>query len=256
MRTKIFHLLFIFIIALFSFYGCKKDESNPVNNSNFSAEGSDYLPVTSGKILNVKVSGSTTVYDSLGSVISFTQISDENYNGTIGALVFIRNMNANPIFGNDKGKSNLICYISNNNGEIVGFYKNSQNFIILPSELTIGKEWIANPQSPVNEQIRVKLVETLNSFTNSAGKVFQNIINLSVTSIDSLGGTNYYNDGSSYIWYYKKLLNGNIYLSKGIGIIGIKLNAYEETEKGNYSTLGEYNYYKRTKVNGVIGIID
>ena len=257
MKAKILYSLFIFMVALFSFYGCKKDDSNPVDNSNFSGKGSDYLPITSGKILNVRASGSTTTYDSLGSVTSFTQISDENFSGTTGTLVSIRNMNANPIYGNDKGKSNLICYMSDSNGEILCFYGNSQNFIILPSELTIGTEWITNPQSNVNEQIRVKLAEALSSFTNSTGKTYQDIINLSVVFNDSVGTSEYGGDGSSNIGYDKISFNGNIYLSKGVGIVEVKLNDFEETVKQNYhSNYGDYNYYKRTKTNGVISTLE
>jgi len=258
MKANILSLFFVLIIASLFFAGCKKDDSNPINDSNFSGKGSDYLPISSGKILNAKVSGSTTEYDSLGRVIAFSQISNETYNGTIGVSTFIRNMNANPIFGNDEGNSELIGYLSNNNGEIIGFDNNtnSQAAVILPAELTVGKEWVVNPQSPLNEQFKVKLVEFLNSFTNSAGKTFQNTINILVTYKDSTGGIENYGwyFGS---WYEKKSIKGNIYLAKGIGIVGAKVNDYEYVGKSNYhNTFGDYNYYKKTKANGEVGIID
>jgi len=259
MKEKILSLFFVFTVLSLFFVGCKKDDSNPVSDSNFSGKSSDYLPISSGKILNAKVSGSTTEYDSLGRVTDFSQISNETYSGTIGASTFIRNMNANPVFGNDKGESKLVGYLSNNNGDIIGFdnNSNSESVIILPAELTVGKEWIVNPQSPVNKQFKVKLVKFLNSFTNSAGKTFQNTINISVTYKDSTGGIEN-NEWYSGSWYEKEFINGNIYLAKGIGIVGAKVNDYEYVEKSNYhDTYGNYyNYYKKTKANGEVGIID
>ena len=258
MKEQILSLFFVFIVTSLFFAGCKKDDSNLVNDSSFSGKGSDYLPISSGKILNAKVSGATTEYDSLGRVTEFSQISNETYNGTIGVTTFIRNMNANPIFGNDKGNSKLIGYLSNNNGEIIGFDNNtnSQLAIVLPNELTIGKEWVVNPQSPIGEQFKVKLVEFPNSFTHSASKTFQNTINISVTYKDSTGGSGS-NGWSFNSWYEKTSISGNIYLSKGIGIVGAKVIDYEYVGKSNYHSIyDDFNYYKKTKTNGEVGIID
>lgn len=254
------NFLLLVLITLFSINGCKNDESNPVDNTSFTAKGSDYFPIFSGKILNAKVSGSVTEYDSLGRVTDFTQISNEIYSGSIGDPTLIVSWISNPIFGNDNGENKLIGYVSNNNGEIIGFDNkgNKEYVVILPTELTIGKEWVVNPLSPNDEQFKIKLVETLNSFTNSAGKTFQNIINIAINYKDSTGGTEntqwYYGN-----WYEKMFISGNIYLAKGIGIVGVKINDSEYIEKSNYhyySNNTYYNYYKKTKASGEMGIIE
>jgi hypothetical protein len=253
MRTKSIPSLLVFcFFLLLAQNGCKQDSSNPAEPSNFSAKGADYLPISAGQIINARASGTATEYDSLGNVTSFSQINNQAYSGSVGPSTSIRSMNANPIFGNDKGKSRLLCYLANNNGEIDGFDNliNSQIAIALPSEITVGKEWVANPQSPANEQFKIKVIEALNSYTNSAGKSFQGVINLSVTCNNLIVDTTQY--GS---WYYKMAVDANIYLSKGIGIAEAKLNAYEEIYKLNYFSF-PYAYYRKTKANGVIGFVD
>ena len=243
---KIFNHLVFFIFILLVFSGCKKNESNPVNDTGSSTHGSDYLPLTSSQVFNGSVSGSETVYDSLGNITDFSQISNQIYSGTFGVLSVIRGMDAIPVFANDNNHSKLVGYLSNNNGEIIGIDKNATSdlALILPDELEVGKEWIANPQSPASEQCKVKLVEFLGSFTNSAGKTYQNVINLSFTYKDSV---------AYYYYYHTRDIQGNLYLAKDVGVVGAKTNNYEEVEK-QYSQF--YSYYKRTKVVGQIGIVD
>lgn len=258
MKSKVISGLLIVCISVVVFYSCSKDSSNPTDPSNFSAKGTDYFPISSGKILSGVISGSTTVYDSLGKVTAFDQLNNQTFSGSIGASTVIRNMTANPIYFNERNSSQLGGYITNNNGEIIGFDKsfNSPTIILLPSDLKIGKEWIANPQSPVNAQIKFKLTEVLNNFTNSAGKTFQTTINILVSYKDSTGGTEYYY-GYPYKWYEKTSFNGNLYLSKGVGIVGVRLNDYEDIIKENYNSNSyRINNYKKTKANGSIGIMD
>lgn len=258
MRTKVISGLLIICISVLAFYSCSKDSSNPTDPSNFSAKGTDYLPISSSSIHNAQISGTKTEYDSLGNVTNFYQINNQTYSGSIGTSTIINNMNASPIFFYDNNMARLAGYLSDNNGGVIGFSNSSQSqsVTILTSDLYVGKEWIVNPQSPIHEQIKLKLLEVLNSFTNSSGKTFQNTINLSVSYKDSVGGTEYYS-GFPYRWYEKTSFNGNLYLSKGVGIVGAKLNDYEDIIKQNYnSTSYKFNNYKKTKANGAVGIIN
>ncbi len=246
-------LIFTFAISLFFIADCKKEDNNPVNDSNISTTDSDYLPISSGETLNAVVSYTVTEYDESGNVTNFLQVANENYTGTIGASTLIRNMNANPLFGNDKGQNKLIGYLSKNNSEILGFDKspNSPLAIILPAELKVGTEWVANPQSPENQQYKIKCIESLSNFTNSAGKTFKNTINVSVTYSSSKTTTN---DMSSST--YSENIDGNIYLASGIGIVGAKLNEYEAISQFSYR-IGGYSYtdYNKIKVEGMLGIL-
>lgn len=259
MKGKVLSLFFFSTVVLFAIISCTKDDSNPLSNSNFSGIGSDYLPLSSGHIINAMVSGSATEYDSLGRVTDFSQISNEPYNSTIGASTFLRNVNAFPIFGNNNNQSELAGYLSNNNGEIIGFdnVTNSQSVVVLPAELSAGKEWVINPNSPVNEQFKAKLIENLISFTNSAGRTFQNVIKIEISYNDLSSGT--YDPPMNGSWYEKRDIEGNIFLAKGVGIVGAIVNNYEHVEKVNvsYSFFGnitQYGYYKKIKASGEIGI--
>ena len=250
---KIILNLFVFLfIVLLVFSGCSKNESNPVNNTGSSAHGSDYLPLTSGQTFSGSVSGSQTVYDSAGNITDFSQINNQIYTGTFGVSSVIRGMNATPVFGNDNNHSKLVGYLASNNGEIIGIDKNASSdlALILPDELEVGKQWIANPQDPANQQCKVTLVEFIGSFTNSAGKTYQNVINLAFTYKDSV--TEYYYGG--YYYYDTKSMQGNLYLAKGIGVVGAKTDGCEEVEGWFSQYYG--NYYQKTKVVGQIGIID
>ncbi len=80
-------------------------------------------------------------------------------------------MTAYPIFGNDNNKSSFLCFLASNNDEIMGFdeLQNSQIVVALPNNMSIGQEWIANPQDPTNQQYKIKLVENLKKFYQLCG---------------------------------------------------------------------------------------
>jgi len=257
MKAKLpFELLIICLIFSFCTSGCNKDSSNPASSSNFNGKGSDYFPVSSGKILSATISGTATVYDSLGNAINFNQITNQTYSGSFGSSTTIRNMNANPIFYFVNNSSQLAGYLANSNGDLVGFDQHSSNPIvtIIPSDISVGKEWIINPQSSPSQQIKVKIIESLNTYKNSVGITYPNVINLYITYKDSVGSTYYYDQNNYYKWYTKDVSDGNIYFAKGIGFVGAKLNNYEEIKKA-YQKYGSniYNYYQRTKVTGIMG---
>lgn len=257
MKTKVRYLTILFIVTLFTFYSCDKNE-NPVDNNNLSGKGSDYFPITAGKVITAKVSGTATEYDSMGVVTEFKQITNEVHNGNFGATTFIRNMNANPFFGNDDGEMKLVGYLFNNNGEIIGFGDDDNNdiIIILPSELSVGKEWVVNPQNPINEQLKLKIIESKNSFTNSAGKTFSNTINISVVFKDSISKTETYFNYTK-VKFEKVSIVGNIYIAKGVGIVGAKVVDFEAEEREYVYEFGlTRSSYKKMKATGEMGIID
>jgi hypothetical protein len=257
MKTKLtFELLIVCMVFLFCNSGCNKDSSNPASSSISTGKGSDYFPISSGKILSATISGTATVYDSLGNATNLTQISNQTYNGSFGSSTIIRNMNSNPVFYYINNSSQLVGYLSNSNGDLVGFDQHSSNPIvtIIPSDISVGKEWIINPQSSPSQQVKVKIIESLNTYKNSVGITYQNVINLYITYKDSAGSTYYYDQNNYYKYYTKNVSDGNIYFAKGIGFVGAKLNNYDEIKKAyeKYNS-NIYNYYQRTKVTGEMG---
>ncbi|MHB9011449.1 MAG: hypothetical protein ACYC49_04400 [Ignavibacteriaceae bacterium] len=259
MKNKYVLLLSIIIITVILFnFGCKNQSNNPLSPANFTGSGQDYFPVTSNKQVSIKVSGSATLYDSLGRVTNMQQISGQTYSGYFGTTSDFKNMNATPVYAyNNNGNSTIIGFYSNNNGEIVGTDNNPSGSIVtlLPNQLNINDVWIVNPQSPVNQQVQIKLIEALDNYTNSAGKSYSNVINLLIT-YNYNDSTNYSGNGYYYYSYSKEAGSINLYLAKGIGIIGATLNNFEEIYKYNevYSN-NFYSSYSRAELNGTAGVL-
>lgn len=249
-------LSIIIIIIIFSNLGCKNQSNNPLSPSNFTGSGQDYLPVIANKQLSIKVTASSTQYDSLGRVTDMQQIAGQTFKGYFGSMTFLKNMNATPVFGFDNNdNSHIIGYYSNSNGNILGTNNDPSGTIVtlLPNELKINDEWVANPQSPANQQIKIKLKEALDNYTNSAGNSYSNVINLSIT-LNYTDSTNNHINGYYYS-YTKQAANINLYLAKGIGIIGSTLN-FEEIIKYNEVYNGNsYSSYSRIELNGTAGVL-
>lgn len=240
---KIFklRLLNTLVFITFLLLGCSKDNNNPIDDTtNTTLKGSDFMSLSSGNVIAAKVSGTSTEYDSSGNITGSTSINNEDFSGTIGATTTVRNITVNPLYGNDNGLTKLIGYLYISNNEVLGFDKSSNSLasVLLPAELSVGKEWIANPQSPTNQQVKLKLVEFLNSFTNSVGKTFQNVIKVDETYNYSYTSTDYQES--------LKVLS-TIYFAKGKGIVEVSLNDYEEIYKYDYTI---WKLYKKTKATG------
>ncbi|RJQ65092.1 MAG: hypothetical protein C4517_00670 [Stygiobacter sp.] len=258
MKKEVVSLAILICISSFYFYSCSKDSSSPTSSSNFSGKAVDYFPISSGKIINMRIQAGSTVFDSLGNATNFTQINNESYSCTLGGSTVVRNMNANPLFGSYNNSSTLLGYFAILNGDIIGFSHSSSDptATILASDLTIGKEWVANPQSPFNRQVKVKLIEALNNYTNSAGQSFNNVINLYISYKDSSNEYHSFSYGSEQK-YSKIVVDANLYFAKGIGIVGAKLNNSDQTKKV-ISKFGPSRRisYRREKTSGMVGIIN
>ena len=250
MKLRYFYfVLFIFLLA--SVNGCKNDSSNPVNEINFSGQGADYQPLVAGRAFSAKITGTLSDYDSLGNLMEYSQMTNQSYTGNFGVFSNVRNLNVLSVYANENGRNELICYLNSNNGSITGFGKNPINPIglILPSNLEVGQEWVVNPASPPSKQFKIKFIEALNSFANSAGNTFQNTINLHFIFSDStVDNSNYYNQ------YYTRKVDANVYLAKEVGVVGVKVNNYQEVVSLHYYGLYTYDYYIKRIVNGEISL--
>jgi hypothetical protein len=242
MQNELKNLLLINLLVIFSIYGCLNN-NNPINNSNFTAPASDYFPLSPSQVTNAQVSGSVTRYDSTG-VVSFLQISDKKYSLQITASTIIRGMVAHPVFEINNGRSKLAGYLSNSGNWIVGFERDtsSHTIIVLPQIFTVGKEWVINPGSPSDEQLKCKIAGAFDSYTNSVGKTYSSVVDLLVTHKDSLSF-----EGSFGSAYHTTSVVGNIYLAKGVGIVGATLDDYEQIYKSYFD-------YGRISASGTMGV--
>lgn len=257
MKVKVTNLLLTAIVSMFVFYACAKDSSNPASStgdSAFSGKGSDYFPLSAGKTISLKVSGSSSEYDSLGNITSSSQISNQTAGCSMGPSATVKNLLSFPIIFNNKVSD---AYFAHNNDEVdvFGSEVGSLSAVILPASLSTGKEWTMFAYSFLSP-LKGKLTEALNSYTNSAGTTYQNVINVAVVYKDSLIVSQTYTDGYDKE-YTKIIFDANIYFAKGVGIIGARLNDLNYISKVNYKS-GAYtrNAYKHVKANGTCSAVN
>ncbi len=264
MKTKISFLLIILSIAAGSiyYYGCSS-KSNPVNSSGAIGSAQDYMPSNQNSTFNILLSGTTTTYDSLGGVKSIQQISNQVFKGLYGAQTTYRACSVIPVYAYfDNVNPSLIgyCGVGANGvstGDLVVMGTNTTDAIvsILPASLALNNEWTINPTGSTNNPVRIKLVQSLDSYTNPAGKTYSGVIKMQVTYNDSSSST--YSDNSGYSSYaYVRILSSiDVYFAKGAGIIGAQINNMEILSKSYMSYFGSsYSSYERQVSTGSAGI--
>ncbi len=243
------------VIISFSYYSCNKNKDNPVGPDNFTGIAQDYFPSLPNKQMNLNVSGSITRYDTAGNVTEMQQLTNQEYKSYFSETKIFRNLNAIPYFFIDgHGNSQLVGYYANDNGNILIISKNPTGhiFTLLPNELKINDEWtITSPLISTKSQIHFKLAETLNSYTNSAGKSYQNVVTLLITFNDSTSNYADYGGGNYYTSYTKQKYNINLYLAKDIGVIEAKINNFEFINRQyTYYTYYEHLQYIKVVITG------
>ena len=227
------HIWPILILAFLFNAGCNKDENNPTEENITYTKGSDYMPETNGDFESVLITGSFTEYDEYGNITNRIATSKEEYNIIYLPTIVKNNIVGNPVYYEDHYGIKLFGYLSSNNDAIIGIDTLTKfQAVLLPSELTIGMEWIPNSQRPLKEQVNLKLLEFLGSYTNSSGNTYKNVIKISFNHSSS-------NSGKSLE------INGIVYLAKGQGSVELILSNYEEII---------LSPYKRTQVLGNAGL--
>ena len=261
MKHRNIAVLFVFSIILFSIGGCKKEENNPIDQPAFSAKGSDYLPPAAPKAITLKLSGTGTVYDSLGKMMEMKQLTNQIYNGVYEPAATISNITVNPLSSIDsKNKKSSAGFLYLNNGDVCyipddGYPKDAAPFVLLPNELHIGKEWIFTSGIKYYSSIKFKLTEALDSYTTSAGVTYKNVIKVNVSFKDSVIINDVSSSSSEYS-YLRIITSGDLYLAKGAGYIEVKLNDYEKIFKSYKKNSGQnYSSYEKEIMSGMISFI-
>ncbi|MBA4316774.1 MAG: hypothetical protein C0412_00080 [Flavobacterium sp.] len=251
---------FIVIIMVISIFSCKNADDEILSGSeSISGSGSEYLPISSNKILRASVTGIQTEYDESGKVTSIENASNFNVSGYIGTTDFVNGFFANQSYIVDvNNKTKFAGYIYSNQGEVLGTDGSPKGYrvTILPSDIKVGREWIINPYDNPNKQFKAKIVEGLESYTNSLNKTYKQVINVYVNYNDSTiskwTGVNW-----SYMRINKIKVDANVYLAKGVGVVGVKVNNYEDVNKYTQNYFGQTYYYTYKIIRtGTVGIIE
>lgn len=235
--------------------GCKKSESSINPGDQQVVNSADYMPVSSGKSFKAKVTGSSTTYDSTGSMISSEGFNDQIFSAMIGNQTQFENKNVFPVLGYDDKRKEYVAagYLLNNAGELIGLNNilNDPDVILMPKQITPGQPWkISHPVSGM-PPFTIKMVEALNSYTNSEGRTYSNVINLSITYSDSTSSSDPFSFRLT-----QETFSANLFLAKGTGIIELKLSDIG-ISKYTYSSGGAHHgYYYKSVLSGTGTIID
>jgi hypothetical protein len=261
MKTHLTQILLAGIIfILLGYLGCNKDSSPTSDGSTTpSGSGSDYFPLTGNQTIIGKATGQSVTYDSLGNVVESQAVSQQEVKGYIGTAILVGGMQAYPLYGFNKDGTTTTAtksFLAQNNQAIVGFSGGTsiaQLATALPAEIKIGTTWIANPYDSPRKQVTLQITDSKSSYTNSAGKVYSDVIKVNCVVSDS---TSDISSGSG--WYYnystKTKVNVDIYFAKGVGLVDVQINQYETTYKYLYNWSGYYySFYGRNATSGTIG---
>jgi len=254
MKSTAFWGVVLTAILITSIGGCKKDDDNPVEQTVFSGKASDYLPPAGPKAVTIRMSGSATEYDSLGNVTESYQVTNQTVSGTIEAATIVGLNTATPITGIDtKNRKVLAGYLFLFNGDAMfapndNYAGSIPSLILLPSELSVGKEWTLGASSKYIINTKLKLAEYLKSYTNSAGVAYQNVIRVTVTYKDSTVKVENYTNYSMNLYSYVAW-TGDVYFAKGTGFIDAKITNYDKLLKYTETDYGRVSkYYNREKM--------
>ena len=259
MKTHLTRILLAGIIfILLCCVGCKKDSGPAANDTaTLSGSGSDYFPVANNQTFIGKATGQSISYDILGNVMQSQSINQQEVKGWMGGATTVAGMQAYPLFAlntNGTTSSSSSSFIAQSNQGILGLLGSTtiQTVTVIPAEISIGTKWIVNPSDPLHKQISLQITDSKSSYTNSTGKTYSNVIKVNGVLSDSTSET--WNGWISYLIITVKKGSADLYFAKGIGLVDIQLNNYEEKEIYYYgSTSGVPAFYNRTIRSGTLG---
>ncbi|MBN8706908.1 MAG: hypothetical protein J0L62_13610 [Bacteroidetes bacterium] len=239
------------LISVVLVAGCdNEDNVNSDEKANMTFKGSDFMSVSAGKSMSFIASGTSTNYDSLGIVTSSFTASNEELKMTIGTGEIIQSVLAYPLNQVKENSLETIAYLAINNASVLGYDGSSegQPVILLPSEFKIGKEWIANPQRSSDEQVKLKLVDYLSSYTAKSGTKFSDVLKIELTHTGKSEYTYFYswslNNFYSDTTTFTQKVSGFIYYAKNGGLVEAVLTNLD-VQSRNVNIYRNGNYYER-----------
>ncbi|HET6401239.1 MAG TPA: hypothetical protein VFH95_07545 [Candidatus Kapabacteria bacterium] len=223
-------------LAFLLFASCSNNTTPGSNNNNSNGStiyGANYFPLTDNTALPGHISGTITHLDTNGNVTGTDEI-DQDYNASIGFVETHDGQNVHPIYGSDGGSPVAYGGILDSEVFAMNHYINSGAATILPQSMRIGQSWTPYPQMRMSCQAR--LVQRLSQFTNKGGTSYSDVLQVSVTYLDSLRDSEQTNFGP-YIYEKKYSANADLYFAKGIGLVEADVHNYE------YYFIEEYYYF-------------
>lgn len=276
-RAKVATGIAILLVLFVS--GCNKSSGTSTDSSQASGSGADYFPLSGNQTLSGKVTYQVVAYDSTGQVTGSYAVTGQDMKGYIGAPVTSGNIQGYPLYGYAQdGKTLMPSEVTavQQNQSVVFVAQPGQNITMLPKDLSVGTEWVANPFSPPDEQLTLKITEVKPSYVNSAGSTYSDVIVVSASFSDSLVTPNDYRyDGGSSYWYsyhdttFVEIVAGvELYFARGIGLVEATLSHYDVTDRSSWSDSSYNTYnspqlqissgtnYQRTVATGSLGRTD
>ncbi len=234
-------LSFAFLSFLL-FASCSNNSSTGSNNNTNSGtaiNGGAYVSLSDNLQILSHIKGNVTSYDDSGNVDRVDGY-DRDFQGMFGSQQVYRGLIGRPVSwlnsnSQEQGTTALVGSTADT-GEVYGFnifYQNSsQMAIILPQNLIVGQTW--EPCAAVEPiQCLLTLKQRMNTYTNTGGTTYSDVLQVYATYLDSSGG------GSAGDYRVVKTVGAaNLYFARGLGIVEGDIINYEELDSSNFTNFG------------------
>ncbi len=258
--------------------GCNKSSGTSPDNPPVAGSGADYFPLSGNQTLSGKVTYQAVAFDSSGKVTGSYAITGQDVKGYVGTSVPAGDMQGYPLYGYSQDGKTLMpsaVVAAEQNQSVVLFEQPGQNIVMLPKDLSVGTEWVANPFSPPDQQLTLKITGSKSSYANSAGSTYSDVIVVNASYLDSaVTPSDYRYDGTDYWYSYRDTSYSRIdasldmYFAKGVGLVDVKVSKYDMVSIASWIDSSYNSYlnpplqvtsgknYARTVLSGSLGRTD
>lgn len=236
----------IFISAML-FAGCdnedkinNEDELSSEEKAKMTFKGSDFMSLSTGKSMTFVAEGTSKVYDSLGILKNSSTIANEEMKLSVGVGQTVKSVFAYPLHYIKAKSSDIAAYMSVSNSSLLGLdlSSNSEPYILLPADFKIGKEWTVNPQNSSNDQVKLKLLDYLSSYSNKAGNKYSNVLKIELTHTGKSEYSYYYSWSPGYFYAdttkETRKISGYMYYAKNEGLVEVAITNLDVESRNVY----------------------
>jgi hypothetical protein len=232
-------LRLLILVTIVSLNGCdRSDSSNDPQEIPADLVASDYMDPEDNLLWQGLIKGAITTFDSLGKVVGVDEFETTG-KATLGVKQVIDGFTVRPIYAyNNKGSvtgRGPLAFLGLIDDNISVMVQGDHEIVTaLPRQLKTGKEWLPVAQIPRTVESTFKILSHLPTFTNSAGKKYNDVIRTSLTYSDEIS------------WWMRNVhglqheCEAEVYYAKGIGPVEFVVSKFDDRIQ-----LPEYKYHKR-----------